>query len=327
MRKIELEAWVLKVLDRFERNEPIEDSLVEVKAEWIDPVRAARRLAGHANAAQGENILWIIGVDETNHVICGGSEVEASSWFAQVKSEFDDNLAPGLTFQIPVTHENGATVVALLFETDRAPYVVKNHDPGRIQYEVPWREATAVRTARRRDLVRILIPLMKSPEIQVIRGSVNLKIGETDGSGFLSLNCYVVPRTLDRIVIPFHTSEARFGFAGSKGFVDFDSVTLGPPGYSTPNQPGPNPFSPNVEYSYSEVIINGPGQVTIAAFKSWSGLTPAEYDDQIPKVDGIIAEVSIRPAGGYNPTVIRADLKRTNPLQSYTDTWAYEETL
>jgi predicted DNA-binding transcriptional regulator AlpA len=53
VRPMELEAKVLRLAERIEAKQPIEDSLVEVKAEWIDPLRAARRLAGHCNAARG----------------------------------------------------------------------------------------------------------------------------------------------------------------------------------------------------------------------------------------------------------------------------------
>jgi hypothetical protein len=54
MRRAELEAWVLEVLERVEQGKPVEDSRVELKREWPDPERAARRIAGHANAARGE---------------------------------------------------------------------------------------------------------------------------------------------------------------------------------------------------------------------------------------------------------------------------------
>ena len=41
-----------------------EDARVELKADWIDESKMARRLAGHANAANGEHVLWLFGVDE-----------------------------------------------------------------------------------------------------------------------------------------------------------------------------------------------------------------------------------------------------------------------
>ncbi len=51
-------------------------------------------------------------------------------------------------------------VVAMLFETDRAPFVVKNPAYGTVggdpvSLEVPWREGATTRSARRRDLLRL----------------------------------------------------------------------------------------------------------------------------------------------------------------------------
>jgi len=324
MRKIELEGWVVRILDRVVQNQPIEDSLVEVKAEWIDPVRAARRLAAHANGARGESILWIVGVDEKNHLICGASEVELADWFAQVKSNFDDNLVPDLTLQIPVTYGNGATVVALLFDTDRAPFLVKNPKGGDIQYEVPWREATGLRTARRRDLIRILIPIMKLPDLQVLEGSLNFKRAGDEGSGCLSLTCYLIPNTRDTLAIPFHMCSARFKLAGHGESINLGPLTLGPPGLIYALQPGPNPSSKTVVDSNSEVLINGPGKVVIAGFLSWSNPEAIGLIEPISEVEEAFAEVSIRPAGVDNPLVIKTRMMRTKPIQSYTDTWSYK---
>ena len=64
MRNHEIEAWALGIIDRVIQKQPIEDDRVELKAEWPDALKAARRIAGHANAARGEPILWLIGVDE-----------------------------------------------------------------------------------------------------------------------------------------------------------------------------------------------------------------------------------------------------------------------
>ena len=65
MSIIEIESWALRVLKDIAEKRRVEDATVELKAEWLEPVKAARRLGGHANAARGANILWLIGVDET----------------------------------------------------------------------------------------------------------------------------------------------------------------------------------------------------------------------------------------------------------------------
>ena len=63
MNSRQIESWALRVIDCVKRGQPNEDFLVELKRDWIDEAKAARRIAGHANAARGENILWLIGFD------------------------------------------------------------------------------------------------------------------------------------------------------------------------------------------------------------------------------------------------------------------------
>ena len=70
MNPARLEAWALQVVDRIKAHQPNEDSRVECKRVWIaEHWEVARQLAGHANAARGEVLLWLIGVDEIDGVI------------------------------------------------------------------------------------------------------------------------------------------------------------------------------------------------------------------------------------------------------------------
>jgi hypothetical protein len=123
LRVIEVEAWALRVIDRVQRGVPIEDSRVELKADWPeDSNKAARRIAGHCNASAGDRVLWLIGVSEVSGVV-GANPNDMATWWPQVKSEFDG--------QVPYIRDvsltlSTAVVVALLFETDRAPFVVRN---------------------------------------------------------------------------------------------------------------------------------------------------------------------------------------------------------
>lgn len=57
MRLSEIEAWALAIADRVIARQPVEDDRVELKAAFIEPDKAARRLAGHANAARGSSLL------------------------------------------------------------------------------------------------------------------------------------------------------------------------------------------------------------------------------------------------------------------------------
>ena len=140
MRKHEIESWTLSVIERLEKGQPIEDSRVELKAEWPEKQKAARRIAGHANQARGEPILWLIGVDEDKGPI-GAKKADMAQWWGEVVTQFD-GVSPEVTdLVVPV---KGVSVVALLFETDRFPFVVKNPAHGKpnggpVEREVPWR--------------------------------------------------------------------------------------------------------------------------------------------------------------------------------------------
>src|SRR5438067_1435880 len=115
MRRIEIEHWALTVIDIVQRGETVEDVRVELKADWPEPVKTARRVAGHANAIAGEDILWLIGVDEAKSLVTGASPMELANWWPQVESQFDSIAPAFVPVNIPI---DGKIVVALLFETD-----------------------------------------------------------------------------------------------------------------------------------------------------------------------------------------------------------------
>src|SRR6266542_2671011 len=133
MNKIQIEYWALRVLDQIQAGQPNEDSTVELKSVWVpNHWEIARQLAAHANAARGHPLLWLIGVDQRVGVV-GAAHEELANWYSQVRSHFDEHLAPEMQdVNMPVY---GKTIVALLFETDRAPYVVRNQRGGPVYYE------------------------------------------------------------------------------------------------------------------------------------------------------------------------------------------------
>ena len=69
MRPRDIEIWAVQVLEQIDRNAPYETALVELKADWTDPEKTARRIAGHANASRGNDILWLFGVDEKRGIL------------------------------------------------------------------------------------------------------------------------------------------------------------------------------------------------------------------------------------------------------------------
>ncbi len=135
---------------------------------------AARRIAAHANAARGGEVIWLIGVDEGAHAVHGASATEPAQWFDQVRAQFENGWAPSV--QIVAVPRKEAVVVAFVFDTSGAPFVVKSGG----KLEVPWRGSTQTRSARRSELLQILVPRTHVPEIEIRRGFLRLREVEND---------------------------------------------------------------------------------------------------------------------------------------------------
>ena len=257
MQKNEIESWVYQIIDRVQSAQPVEDVRVELKSEWPDDAhRVARRIAGHANAAHGEPILWLIGIDEKGRHIAGANYLELADWWAKVQALFDE-LPPDMT-HLNVPYDN-KTIAALLFNTERRPFVVKVPRGGHIDLEVPWRDGTRIRSARRRELITILSATCKNPSIDVQKGT--LHISQLRGHRFLGhhgleLDVYIVPHGNERVVIPFHHCEGPLRFAGSGTPFEFRTVSFD---YTKHKR------SASITCSATEVVIDGPGPVTIRA--------------------------------------------------------------
>jgi hypothetical protein len=259
MRLIEIETWALRIVDQLAQGQPIEDTRVELKTTWPKPQDAARRIAAHANAARGERILWLIGVDEKTGVI-GASEKELASWWAAVSACFDE-ISPRLQdVNVPT---DGKVIVALAMETDRAPYVVKNPAGGSIGYEVPWREGTSTRTARRGDLVRMLEPQIHMPSIDVLNVFARVA-GDSAGAAWSVLTkVFVAPRAGQELVFPFHRARLEF----SNGTCEVSDWTVSIEA-QTSSRFGLG--SHTVFASESEAVFRAPGTATIVAKRGGS---------------------------------------------------------
>jgi hypothetical protein len=215
MKSFQIEAWARRVIDQVEKRQNVEDVLVELKSEWpSDPNKAARRLGGHANAARGEPVLWLIGVDEKAGRVVGAPPSEFANWYPAVEKEFDA-LAPVCTL-LNVPHPDGA-VVALLVETDRFPYVVRNAVHGQpsggpVSFEVPWRNGNRTDSAKRAELIKLLTPVAKLPEVELLAAGVwakEIRPPEPQHVSWrLDVYLFVTPRGDTPVVIPAHRCES-----------------------------------------------------------------------------------------------------------------------
>ena len=292
MRRIQIESWAIQIIERVESNGPLEDSRVELKAKWIDIQKAARRLAGHANAARGEPILWLIGIDQDNGVI-GAEQEELANWYAAVQSEFD-GISPSLT-DLNLTY-NDTTVVLLYFETDRAPYVVKNPrldiEKGSISHEVPWREGTRTRSAKRSDLIKLLVPVVSLPELEILSGKFYISLQNEKWHCYLSITSYIIPNPGQACIIPFHKCDASFTVEDILDEEIFSDIKIIPPHKRVPGNTGiglqgsrygyfTEPDSMTISNTKNEAIIQGPGQMDIIC-EHW--IQPQDIDLKNSKV-------------------------------------------
>lgn len=277
VRQIDLEAKVLSIIERVEKAQPIEDSLVECKAEWIDPVKAARRLAGHANAARGEPVLWLMGVNEKANTVEGVKAQDFADWWSQVVACFD-GMPPGV-YDLNVPHGE-KTVVALWLETDRGPFVVKNPNGGAITREVPWREGTAVRTARREDLIMLLAPVSHLPSAEVLAFEIH-----SGTNPHAVTYMYLTPSRIgEMLVFPYHRMEVMLVVDGQPR-VHLSNVTASPPtnwvAHGADFFPEEKNLSATLQGTASELLVQGPGKAIV---RGWPGLTPLPSSDMRVKI-------------------------------------------
>jgi hypothetical protein len=318
MKPHEIENWALRIIERVERRQPNEDSRVELKAKWIEPTDAARRIAGHANAAGSEPILWLIGVDEKQGVQ-GAAIQELANWWKQVQVQFD-GVAPAMK-DINVSWK-GHTVVVLLFDTERAPFVVRNSAHGKpgggpVQREVPWREGTATRSATRNDLISLLSPLQRIPRYDLLEGQfivfpdIHRQSGEKFYIWRLNLTLYMVPKSDAQIVIPSHLCKGSFEIDGpvDKCIKETDFRKVFFPVYG-------NPWGQGMDGSGG--VIDGPGHLYLQAEVTSRPVEISQPGDARIKV-------CLRPVDADQPVVIDKNLRLVSPGGGELFRWACED--
>jgi len=170
MQAQRLEARVLDLIDAVVADRRVEDDRVELKSLWpTDYRRAARQIAGLANTAGGEPVLWVVGVDEDAGKVVDPGGVEFADWWARVERCFDE-VAPSPAL-LTVATADGSRVTAIEFDTSRAPYVVTTDGQGQIGREIPWRSGNSTRSAKRSEILRSVLAEAVTPKLSLISGT------------------------------------------------------------------------------------------------------------------------------------------------------------
>lgn len=272
MRMVDIEGWALRVVDAVRAGQHIEDARVELKAIWPDPIKSARRLTGHLNASRGDDVLWLIGLDEKRGVV-GAAAADTAMWWASVAAEFVD-VVPTPTDVAAVTTD-GPVIVALHFTSEAAPYVVRNPAHGTagnvVEREVPWREATGVRSVRRSDLVRLLLPQVQTPRVEVLSASASVtqdrhnKIGGLPAAEWnVWVSLYFEIDLGASVVIPWHRVAMTLtsGSVSRRLRPQLTGHTVSGHGGERSFFPGPKVTVATIHTGAEQVLIEGPGRLT-----------------------------------------------------------------
>lgn len=276
MRPIEIEAWALRVVDKVKLHAPVEDARVELKRTWPEPAKVARQIGGHANAARGDDLLWLIGLDETDGVN-GAPKEELADWLPQVNAEFE-SVCPEI-YAINI-HQENVVLVALHIRTDRAPYSVRIAAFGKVagcaaQWEIPWREGNRTRTAARSDLLRMLIPKVEQPQFEILQASGVAQTAERTLT--VRQKIYVIPQRAMLYVFPKHKVVCLFRLGeelvSGKGTLHLYSsqawgetmrniMTARPTQTATPRVTV-NALPEAVEVTDTEIVVRAPGALEL----------------------------------------------------------------
>ncbi len=197
MDKRNVERLVNEYVEVVGRGDRIEDQFVECKASFIaDHGKAARQIGALANAAHGQDAMWIVGLSEAERSVVPFEQLELANWWAQVKRRFAE-VSPDMQ-DLTVNTEHGV-VTALHFETDRSPYLVTTDGHGGVEREVPWRSGTATRSATRAELLSSVLNRSKVPELELIDPLLYW-----DGSDELHFTATLFVSATSRALLPRH---------------------------------------------------------------------------------------------------------------------------
>ena len=325
MRAVDIEEWALRVIDRIKQDLPIEDSRVELKAKWVEnPNHIARRIAGHCNANAGDNVLWIIGADESSG-LTGVDHRDMAKWWPSVCAHFEGQ--PPAVQDIAVTSES-ITIVALLFSTDHVPFVVRNAAHGKqgggggpVQREVPWREGTSVRSATHADLVRLLIPVANLPKLEPYKSEAsslplyNIKISEVERDSSRTLSgettIYAVAPLGPAIVLPDHQAFGSYTIP-ERDITGNLNVSLlagswssDPVGFQRWGQDSRDRRTHTVFQGDSQILLDGPGFFRISWYTTFPNI---ESETDWKSVGPLDISLGVRAAGRDLSAIVQFSL-------------------
>jgi hypothetical protein len=307
-----LEARVLELVDDVRLGKRIEDDLVECKSEWPD-INKARQLAASANSARGNPILWLIGLDEDSGKLVPVDRTDPAEWWSRISARFDQEVSPTLTQHLRVPIGDSDSVIGLLFDTDRAPYVVKTKEGGSPEREVPVRDGTRTRSARRDELIRMLVPAAVAPPLVLLSAEVACNwqaavqpqqgrhVGRAEHMAiFGDVSVYLEHTRGDVIVIPVHEM---------KGSLTFEDLCI-PLNVTTPALNNTPPHW-GVHTNYIGITCTAPGRASVRL----TGEPMLEHRARLSTASEVRLSVALGVTGASRP--IRLDVRLMRQEQKH----------
>lgn len=230
MNATQLEALVIQAIDALRAGANPEDDRIEFKRGWPG-VEKARQLAAAANQARGESIIYVVGIDDKTGESYPLDGTDPATWWNQMEARFDE-VAPDLVRHIGIQISEGERVVALQFQTDRAPYLVRVGADSGGQLEVPIRAGTRTRSAKRHELLRMLYPAATVPRLSAVGAALYVfERGYSAPPGAVALTLWVKvyfeTSSESPIFLPHHLAhaEAVGGSIRARGNMIVESFT------------------------------------------------------------------------------------------------------
>jgi hypothetical protein len=315
MRGIDLEARVITAIDQMREGRQVENDFIECKREWPSESKA-RQLAASLNRAAGDPVIYIIGIDEKTGVVLDVSDTDVLDWWNQILPRFDQT-PPEMTRHMNVAvGPNGDSVTAVAISSDRAPYVVKT-GVANPSLEVPMREGTGTRSARRDELLRLLIPTIKVPSAVVLDAGITARYyarvspdGEQTGVGYSREEAVDISGSV-RVFFEHSSSElVTLPAYGMRGRIRLGSETyelaVTPNGYV---KEGQQPPPLGVTSTYEWLLVTGPGAANI----NLSALeVPLDGREAIRRVGTAEVELELDIIDAVRPLLLSVRLARNS---------------
>jgi len=302
----ELEAIARRAAEITSARQTFEDDRVELKSLWPDPiVDMARQLAAQANASGRQEFVWLIGIRQKVGVV-GAPARDGADWLPRLRPIFDEAVVPTLSAHLNLDFA-GKNIVALAWDPHEPPYVIKL-DTGPVRREAPWREGEMVRTAGRRDLLRILEPIALPPTLGFVPSAfswITANLAEGGDGIQWSIRCSVrvTPRSSKPVVIPYGGTTCHLLIEGADGV----SLKL----YMITND------------GETQYRITGNGEVTFAApatIEVMSNPLPAP-SPLITRPETITSEIRFQAIGASQEGTLTTEWKE--PIDGREDRWGW----